>query len=60
MDKSEAAYNAIVQINRAKENPAFRPEMISAVCSFFDFMKGKELSHADRLFLHYIALVNLH
>ena len=55
MDKSEAAYNAIVQINRAKENPAFRPEMISAVCSFFDFMKGKELSHADRLFLHYIA-----
>ena len=55
MDKSEAASNAIVQINRAKEDPAFRPEMISAVCSFFDFMKGKDLTHADRLFLHYIA-----
>lgn len=55
MDKSEAASNAIVQINRAKEDPAYRPEMIGAVCTFFDYMKDKELSHADRLFLHYIA-----
>lgn len=29
--------------------------MIKAVCSFFDIMKGKELSQADRLFLHYLA-----
>lgn len=55
MDKSEAAFNAIVQINRAKADPRLRPDMISAVCSFFDFMKGEELSHSDKLFLHYLA-----
>lgn len=55
MDKSTAASNAIVQINRAKENPALRPEMISAVCSFFDLIKDEKLSRADRLFLHYLA-----
>lgn len=55
MDKPEAACNAIVQINRAKDNPVYRPEMIKAVCECFDFMKDKEMSHADRLFLHYLA-----
>lgn len=55
MDKSSAATNAIIQINRAQNHPEFRPDMISAVCAFFDLMKGKDLSRADRLFLHYLA-----
>ena len=55
MDKSTATSTAIIQIRRAKKDPAFRPEMISAVCACFDYMKDKELSRADRLFLHYIA-----
>lgn len=55
MDKFTAASNAIVQINRAQEHPEFRPEMISAVCSCFDYMRGQDLSKSDRLFLHYLA-----
>ena len=55
MDKSESARNAIIRINQAKANPDSRPEMINAVCAFFDQMKGQELSRADRLFLHYLA-----
>ena len=55
MDKSEAATHAIVKINRALTHPEQRPEMISAVCAYFDMMKGKVLSHSDKLFLHYLA-----
>lgn len=55
MDKSTAAANAIIQINRAESYPEFRPDMIKAVCEYFDFMKGRELSRSDRLFLHYLA-----
>lgn len=55
MDKSKAAINAIKLINQAKENIAFRPFMIKAVCSYFDFMKDNELSQSDKLFMHYLA-----
>ena len=55
MDKSTAASNAIRLINQAKYNMDIRPSMIEAVCSYFDFMKGKTLSQADRLFMHYLA-----
>lgn len=55
MDKSEAASNAIRQINQAKNNPNMRPAMIKAVCSYFDLMKDCELSQSDKLFMHYIA-----
>ena len=55
MDKSKAAADAVKLINQAKEDSNLQPLMIKAVCSFFDFMKGKELSQADRLFLHYLA-----
>ena len=55
MDYSEAASNAIIQINLAQDHPELRPDMIKAVCAFFDLMKEKELSQADRLFLHYLA-----
>lgn len=55
MDKSKAAADAVKLINQAKEDSNLQPLMIKAVCSFFDIMKGKELSQADRLFLHYLA-----
>ena len=55
MDKSEAARNAIISINQAKENPMLRPAMIDAVCTYFDGMKGMALSHADRMFMHYLS-----
>lgn len=55
MDKSTAAANAVRLINQAKDNLDSRPSMIKAVCSYFDLMKEKELSHADRLFMHYLA-----
>ena len=55
MDKSKAAADAIKLINQAKEDSNLQPLMIEAVCSFFDIMKGEELSQADRLFLHYLA-----
>lgn len=55
MDKSTAACHAVKLINQAKENLELRPSMIKAVCSYFDFMKDKELSEADRLFMHYLA-----
>ena len=55
MDKSTAACYAVKLINQAKENLELRPSMIKAVCSYFDFMKDKELSEADRLFMHYLA-----
>lgn len=55
MDKSEAARNAIIRINQAKGNPMLRPAMIDAVCSYFDGMRGTTLSHADRLFMHYLS-----
>ena len=55
MGYSEAASNAIVKINRAQEHPELRPDMINAVCAYFDLMKGKKLSRADRLFLHSLA-----
>ena len=55
MDKTTAASNAIIQINLAKDDPAVRPNMIKAVCTYFDLMKGKTLSEADKLFLHYLA-----
>ena len=55
MDKSAAASNAIKLINQASENINLRPSMIKAVCSYFDLMKGKELSQADKLFMHYLA-----
>lgn len=55
MDKSEAARNAIICINQAKENPLLRPAMIDAVCTYFDGMRGTTLSHADRLFMHYLS-----
>lgn len=55
MDKSAAATNAIKLINQAKVDKNLRPQMISAVCSYFDFMKGKNLSQADMSFMHYLA-----
>jgi len=55
MDKSKAAADAVKLINQAKEDSNLQPLMIEAVCSFFDIMKGEELSQADRLFLHYLA-----
>ena len=55
MDKSKAAADAVKLINQAKEDSNLQPLMIKAVCSFFDIMKGEELSQADRLFLHYLA-----
>ena len=55
MDKSKAAADAVKLINQAKEDSNLQPLMIKAVCSFFDIMKGEELSPADRLFLHYLA-----
>lgn len=55
MDKSTAAAHAIRLINQVKEHKELRPSMIKAVCSYFDFMRGKELSQADKLFLHYLA-----
>lgn len=55
MDKSKAAADAVKLINEAKEDSNLQPLMIEAVCSFFDIMKGEELSQADRLFLHYLA-----
>ena len=55
MDKSTAAAHAIGLINQVKEHKELRPSMIKAVCSYFDFMRGKELSQADKLFLHYLA-----
>lgn len=44
MDKSKAAADAVKLINQAKEDSNLQPLMIKAVCSFFDIMKGKELS----------------
>ena len=55
MDKSKAAAYAVRLINQAKEDSNLQPSMVKAVCSFFDIMKGKELSQADRLFLHNLA-----
>ena len=55
MDKTTAATNAIIQINSAKVDPAKRPDMVKAVCAYFDIMKGKTLSEADKQFLHYLA-----
>lgn len=55
MDKTTAATNAIIQINSAKVDPAKRPNMVKAVCAYFDIMKGKTLSEADKQFLHYLA-----
>ncbi len=55
MDKSTAASNAIKLINQSKENKDKRPEMIKAVCSYFDLMKGSNLSQPDKLFMHYLA-----
>ena len=55
MDKSTAACYAVKLINQAKENLELRPSMIKAVCSYFDFMKDKELSEADRLCMQYLA-----
>ena len=55
MDKSTAAANAIIQINRAEGHPEYRPDVIKAVCEYFDLMKGLELSRPDKLFLHYLA-----
>ena len=55
MDKSKAAVDAIRQINIAKENSNSRPDMIKAVCSYFDLMKDTVLSEADKLFMHYLA-----
>lgn len=55
MDKSTAASNAIKLINQAKTDSDLRPQMISAVCSYFDMMKGKYLSQADKYFMHYLA-----
>lgn len=55
MDKSKAASNTIRLINQAKEDQDKRPEMIKAVCSYFDLMKDCELSQADKLFMHYLA-----
>lgn len=55
MDFTEAASNAIIQVNRAEGHPELRPAMISAVCAFFDMMKGQKLTRADRLFLHNLA-----
>ena len=55
MDKTTAATDAVRLINQAKEDLNLRPSMIKAVCSYFDFMKGKKLSQADKLFLHYLA-----
>lgn len=55
MDYTEAASNAIIQINRAEGHPELRPDMVSAVCSLFDIAKGRELTRADKLFLHNLA-----
>lgn len=55
MDKSTAAAYAVKLINMAKEDISLRPTMINAVCSYFDMMKDKNLSYADRLFMHYLA-----
>lgn len=55
MDKSTAAANAIKSINQAKIDSKLRPQMISAVCSYFDLMKGCQLSQADMSFMHYLA-----
>lgn len=55
MDKSTAAVNAIKLINQAKDDNSMRPSMIKAVCTYFDLVKDKELSQADRLFLHYLS-----
>lgn len=55
MDKSTAAAYAIKLINMAKEDISLRPTMIDAVCTYFDLIKGQNLSSADRLFMHYLA-----
>ena len=55
MDKTTAAADAIRQINLAKEDESARPSMIKAVCAYFDMMKDRILSDADKLFLHYLA-----
>lgn len=55
MDKSTAAANAIRLINQAEIDKDVRPSMIKAVCYYFDLMRNRKLSQADRLFMHYLA-----
>lgn len=55
MDKSAAASNAVKLVNLAKQDLSARPDMIKVVCAYFDMMKATKLSHADRLFMHYLA-----
>lgn len=55
MDKSAAASNVVKLVNLAKQDLSARPDMIKEVCAYFDMMKATKLSHADRLFMHYLA-----
>lgn len=55
MDKIEEAASVIVSINDYREGQIKDYDLIKTVCSYFDKIKGEEISEHDKKFLKYIS-----
>lgn len=55
MDRIKASTNIVLGINQLKDGEKNMPALIQEVCSFFDAIKGDEISVTDLKFLRYIS-----